>query len=68
MEKIKIDRINELARISKERTLTEEEKNEQALLRRAYLDEIRASFGATLANTVVLYPDGTKKPLKKKDD
>lgn len=65
MEQKKIDRINELARISKTRPLTETEKSEQAALRGEYLAEVRASFGETLAHTVVLYPDGTKKPLQK---
>ena len=41
MDKIKVDRINELARISKVRALTEEEKNEQKNLREEYLAEVR---------------------------
>ena len=45
MEKIKIDRINELARLMKERELTEEEKREQKLLREEYIKEVRASLG-----------------------
>lgn len=64
MEKEKIDRINELARKSKLMPLSEEEKLEQAELRQQYLREIRASFGATLDNTVIQYPDGTRKPPK----
>ena len=44
MEKIKVDRINELARISKARELTEEEKKEQADLRKEYLDEVRKAL------------------------
>ena len=66
MEQKKIDRINELARLSKTRPLTEDEKSEQAALRSEYLAAVRASFGATLEHTVVLYPDGTTKPLQKK--
>ena len=65
MEKEKVERINELYRKSKEGALTEEEKLEQAELRRQYVAEIRASFGATLDNTVIQYPDGSKKSLKK---
>ena len=65
MERHKIDRINELARESKVRELTEEEKQEQAELRKEYILEIRASFGATLDNTVIQYPDGSRKSLKK---
>lgn len=44
MEKIKVDRINELARISKTRPLTEEEKNEQKILREEYIAEVRSAF------------------------
>lgn len=36
-----ISRINELGRKQKERPLTEEEKNEQATLRRLYIDNIK---------------------------
>ena len=65
MEKVKLDRINELARLSKERALTASEKEEQAALRQEYINEIRLSFGAMLDNTVIQYPDGTRKSLKK---
>ena len=44
MEKIKVDRINELARISKERDLTDEEKLEQKNLREEYLAEVRKAL------------------------
>ena len=46
MEKIKVDRINELARISKERDLTDEEKLEQKNLREEYLAEVRKALKA----------------------
>ena len=65
MEKAKLNRINELAKKSKETELTEEEKIEQAALRQEYINEIRLSFGAMLDNTVIQYPDGTRKSLKK---
>lgn len=65
MEKAKIERINYLAKESKIRALTEEEKTEQAALRQEYVAEIRASFGATLENTVIQRPDGSKEKLKK---
>lgn len=63
MEKEKIERINFLARESKIRTLTEEEKEEQGKLRREYLEDFRKSFENQLEHTVVKYPDGTKKKL-----
>lgn len=65
MEKQKIERINYLARESKIRELTAEEKSEQAALRAEYVAEIRASFGATLDNTVIKRPDGSVERLKK---
>ena len=68
MEKEKLDRINELARKSKETPLTEEELAEQAALRQEYIQEIRMSFGAMLDNTVIQYPDGSRKSLKKDSD
>ncbi len=67
MEKEKINRINELARKSKETPLSDEELKEQAALRAEYIAEIRASFGATLSNTVIQRPDGSKEPLKKRN-
>ena len=67
MVKEKIDRINYLAAEKKVRELTPEELEEQAALRQEYIAEIRASLGATLGNTVIQRPDGTKEQLKKKD-
>ncbi len=64
MEREKINRINELARKSKETPLSAEELAEQKALRDEYIAEIRLSFGATLENTVIQRPDGTKEPLK----
>ena len=63
MEKEKIERINYLARQSKIRELSKEEKDEQYALRQEYLAEFRASMGAQLQSTIVQYPDGTKKRL-----
>ena len=44
MEQKKIDRINELARISKERELTEAEREEQKALRAEYLEYVRSQL------------------------
>lgn len=66
MEKEKVLRINELARKSKtEEGLTPEEKVEQQKLREEYIIEFRKSMGMMLDNTVIEYPDGTRKSLKK---
>ena len=54
MEKSKIDRINELSRKSKREGLTSEEKKEQQILRREFLDEIRADVKASLDNIEIV--------------
>ena len=54
MDKIKIDRINELAHKSKDVGLTEEEKIEQALLREEFLSEIRADVRASLESIEIV--------------
>ena len=48
MEKVKLDRINELAHKSKAEGLTEAEKEEQRILRQEFLAEIRADLKASL--------------------
>lgn len=63
MEKEKIERINHLARKSKAEGLTKEELQEQKALREEYILEFRAQFRSTLENTVVQYPDGSRKKL-----
>lgn len=66
MEQTKIDRINELARLARERALTAEEQNERAALRREYLDDWRRSTISVLENTYIQTPDGKKHRLQKK--
>ena len=44
MERSKIDRINELARLAKERDLTEEEQAERAALRAEYMQYVRSQL------------------------
>ena len=44
----KIKRINELARKSKAEGLTEEEKEEQQILRREYIDAFKSNLRAQL--------------------
>lgn len=67
MEQIKIDRINELARLSKERELNEDEKNEQKILRAEYVASFRASLTSTLENTYIVDEKGNKKKVKRKE-
>ena len=64
MEKVNIDRINELAHIAKERELTPEEAAERAELRKAYLANFRAAFRQQLDNTVIQHTDGTRENVK----
>ena len=67
MTQEKIDRINELARKAKTpEGLTPEELTERDALRREYIDSVKASLTGQLNNTVIQYPDGSRKPLKKK--
>lgn len=63
MEKAKIERINELARKAKTEQLTEEELLEQKALRTEYIKDFRAQFTGVLENTVIQYPDGSRKAL-----
>lgn len=66
MEREKIDRINELARKKKTVGLTQAELEEQAALRREYLDGFRANMEDILKNTVLQRPDGSRTHLQKK--
>lgn len=60
MEQKKIDRINELARKQKAEGLTEQEKAEQASLRREYIEAYKKSLVAQLDNIYMVEPDGSK--------
>lgn len=50
MDKVKIERINFLAKKSRESGLSDEEKKEQDALRKEYIASIRANFRQTLEN------------------
>ncbi len=67
MDQTKIDRINELAHLAKERDLSEEELREREELRREYIAAWRASTIAVLENTYVQTPDGKKHKLQRRD-
>ena len=68
MENSKINRINELARLAKERDLTTEEITERDALRKEYIAEWRRGAEQVLDNTYVIGPDGVKRKLEKKRD
>ena len=66
MDQKKIDRINELAKLAKQRELTAEEQEERAQLRAEYIAAFRGNLEAQLNTITIQYPDGSKKKLGKK--
>ncbi len=67
MDRAKIDRISELTRISRIRTLTDSENAERAALREEYVAAVRRNLTAQLDNTYVVDERGKKRPLRVKD-
>ena len=65
--KEQIDRINELARKSKAQGLTDSEKEEQAKLRRLYIDSFKESLIGQLENTYIVDEHGNKRKVKRRD-
>ena len=65
MDQKKIDRINFLAKKSKAEGLTEDELREQTKLRNEYRASFKLSMRGIMDNTVIQYPDGTKKKVKR---
>ena len=63
MEQKKIDRINELAKLAKERELTDEEKVERAALRQEYVNSVLGDLRNQLNNTYVMGEKGNKTKL-----
>ena len=59
----RLERINELAKKSREVGLTEAEKAEQQQLRAEYIAAFRQSFRQQLENTDIKYEDGETVPL-----
>ncbi len=66
MSQSRVERINELARIAKERELTAEEKAERDVLRKEFLAGFRANLQQTLENTYIREADGTEHKLELK--
>jgi uncharacterized protein YnzC (UPF0291/DUF896 family) len=67
MNDLKLARINELYKKSKEEGLTEAEALEQKQLREEYVLSIRNNLRGTLNNISLLNPDGSITELSKKD-
>lgn len=61
-----IKRINFLYHKSKNEGLTEEEKNEQAELRKEYIKGFRQGMSNTLENVYIMDEKGNKKKIEKK--
>lgn len=59
MDAKKIQRINELARKSKQEELTPSEKEEQRMLRAEYIASVRMNLKAQLDNIDIQQEDGT---------
>ena len=66
MTQEKLDRINELAHLAKERELTADEQEERAALRKEYIEDWRRGTIELLENTYIVTPDGKKHKLPKK--
>ena len=66
MEQNRIDRINELANLAKQRELTAEEAAERAELRKEFLADFRKNLTDTLDNTYIVDEKGNKTKLEKK--
>lgn len=63
----KIKRINELYHKSQNEGLTDEEKEEQATLRKEYVESVRNNLRGQLENLTIERPDGTIERLKKRE-
>ena len=62
----KIERINELYRKSKAEGLTDAEKEEQAVLRKQYIDAMKRNLRGHLNNITIEEQDGTRTNLGEK--
>ena len=69
MNRQQSERINELARKAKTAEgLAEEEKAEQAVLRRAYIDSVLGKLKGQLDHTYIVDEQGNKRKLKPRDE
>lgn len=66
MTQEQIDRINALARKARAEGLTEAEREEQAALRRAYIDSVVGNLKGQLDHTYVMDEKGQKHKLREK--
>ena len=66
MDQTRIDRINELYRKSKAEGLTESEKEEQAILRKQYIEDFKRNLRGQLNNIDIVEADGSVTNLGEK--
>lgn len=66
MDEKKIARINELYHKLKEGTITEEERKEQQILRREYVEAVRMNLRGQLNNISIQEKDGSVTDLGKR--
>lgn len=66
MEQKKIDRINELAALAKQRELTPEEQQERTLLRREFIDSMKSSLRAQLDDITIVDSQGNQRKIRPK--
>lgn len=66
MDQKKIERINALARKSRESGLTDAEQAEQQLLRAEYIAAYKRNLTATLERTVIVDAAGNRRKVQKK--
>lgn len=62
----RIVRINELYHKSQGEGLTDSEKEEQARLRKEYVENIRANLRGNLESITIQHPDGSQEKVRKK--
>lgn len=65
MDELKIARINELYHKSKSVGLSDDEKKEQQILRREYIEAVRRNLSSQLDNISILEKDGSITDLSK---
>lgn len=66
MDSKKIERINELYKLSQQRKLTKEELDEQIKLREEYRRGFVNNLKSQLENTIIINPDGTNEKVSDK--
>ena len=62
----RIERINALAKKSREEGLSDAEKAEQATLRQEYIKKFRQGMENTLSNVYIMDENGNKRKVEKK--